>query len=233
MSTESIHFESFVEWDNSPFLLFGNTGKILYLNHSAELLVGAVNYKQLFQLALDYAPENFGYTTTSLPLNYDTFMFHAITIGYENEEQISLRLYHTPHIQNNQKVETEALIETNINMLLEANIMLFQTQNNNQLTLLTDQELPEFKIDQNTFSKLLRKTLHTFRNADSIHISLKLLIGQHMLINNQRVPLAELHINANGRYSESDKEIHTLATQCQIKALTKECNITLEIPLIQ
>jgi hypothetical protein len=227
-----IHFEPFVEWDNSPFILFSSEGKVDYVNHSAELLLGVVSHKKLFQLALDYANDTFGYKTTSLPLTYDTFLFHAITVGYEDETHISLRLYHTPHIPTTKRVETATLIQTNLNMLLEANIMLFKTQNSNELTLLVDQELPEFKIDQNSFSKLLRKTLNAFRKADAIHITLKLLIGQHILINNQKIPLAGLQIEANGRYVESDDEITTLASNSQVKALLKEHSIGLEIPLI-
>ena len=159
MNTTLINFESFVEWDNSPFILFSNQEKILYLNNAAEILFGYVAKKELYDIALSYAPQSFGYKTTSLSLSYDSFVFHAITVGYENEEQISLRLYNAPRIKHTHKLETNKFITTDINILLEANIALFKTKNENPLTLLTDQDLPPFKIDQNNFSKLLRKTL--------------------------------------------------------------------------
>ena len=88
MSTTLINFESFVEWDNNPFILFNNQEKILYLNNAAEILFGYVAKKELYDIALSYAPQNFGYKTTSLTLGYDSFVFHAITVGYENEDQI-------------------------------------------------------------------------------------------------------------------------------------------------
>ena len=179
----NIDFQPFIEWDNSPFILFSNEGKILYLNHSAELLFGSVSKKELYDLALAYASAGFGYKTTSLSLTYDSFIFHAITVGYEDEEKISLRLYHAPSVQPTRKIHTDKLITTDINLLLEANIALFQAENNNPLKLLTDQDLPLFKIDQNNFSKLLRKVFHSFRSSDSIDITLKLLIGQHIVIN--------------------------------------------------
>ena len=228
-----INFESFVEWDNSPFILFSNEGKILYLNHSAELLFGTVSKKELYDLALAYASAGFGYKTTSISLTYDSFMFHAITVGYEDEEKISLRLYHRPYVQPVRKLQTDTLITTDINVLLEANIALFQVQNSNPLTLLTDQDLPLFKMDQNHFSKLLRKIFHSFRSSDSIDISLKLLIGQHIIINDKKESLAGLMVRANGRYVDSDEEIKELANQNQIKAVLKEHSIILEIPLIQ
>jgi len=228
-----INFESFVEWDSSPFILFNNSGKILYLNNAAEILFGYVSKKELYDIAVSYAPQNFGYKTTSLSLNYDSFLFHAITVGYENEEQISLRLYNTPRIKPTRKLETDKFITTDINILLEANIALFKTKNTNPLKLLTDQDLPAFKIDQNNFSKLLRKTLNAFRASDSIDISLKLLIGQHVIIDDEKKPIIQLTIKANGRYAETDDEIQLLAAESQIKSLLKEHSITLEIPLIQ
>ena len=228
-----INFEAFVEWDNSPFILFNNSGKIIYLNNAAEILFGYVSKKELFDIAVSYAPQNFGYKTTSLTLNYDSFLFYAITVGYENEEQISLRLYNTPRIKPTRKIETDKFITTDINILLEANIALFKTKNNNPLKLLTDQDLPSFKIDQNNFSKLLRKTLNAFRASDSIDISLKLLIGQHVIIDDKKEPIIQLAIEANGRYADTDDEIQTLAAQSQIKSLLKEHSIKLEIPLIQ
>ena len=228
-----INFESFVEWDSSPFILFNNSGKILYLNNAAEILFGYVSKKELYDISVSYAPQNFGYKTTSLALNYDSFLFHAITVGYESEEQISLRLYNTPRIKPTRKLETDKFITTNINILLEANIALFKTKNTNPLKLLTDQDLPAFKIDQNNFSKLLRKTLNAFRSSDSIDISLKLLIGQHVIIENKKESIVQLAIKANGRYAETDDEIQLLAAESQIKSLLKEHSITLEIPLIQ
>lgn len=232
MSTESIDFQAFIEWDNNPFILFSSQGKILYLNNAAEILFGYVSKKELYDIALSYAPQSFGYKTTSLTLNYDSFMFHAITIGYENEEQISLRLYNTPRIKPTRKIETDKLIVTDINILLEANIALFRTKNTNPLQLLTDQDLPPFKLDQNNFSKLLRKTFDTFRASNSIDISLKLLVGQHVIIENKKEAIVQLAIVANGRYADTDDEIRTLAAESQIKCLLQEHSIKLEIPLI-
>lgn len=233
MNTTLIDFKSFIEWDNNPFILFSDQGKILYLNNAAEILFGYVTKKELYDIALSYAPQTFGYKTTSLTLNYDTYTFHSITVGYENEEQISLRLYNTPRIKTARKIEKDKLITTDINILLEANIALFRTKNTNPLKLLTDHDLPAFRIDQNNFSKLLRKTLNTFRASDSMDISLKLLFGQHVIIEGKKEAIAQLAILANGRYADTDEEIRTLAEVSQIKCILKEHSIKLEIPLIQ
>ena len=64
-----VNFESFIEWDNSPFILFNNQGKIIYLNNAAEILFGYVSKKELYDIALSYAPQSFGYKTTTLSLS--------------------------------------------------------------------------------------------------------------------------------------------------------------------
>ena len=232
MNTTSIDFQSFLDWDNSPFILFNSSSKILYLNNAAEILFGYVSKKELYDLALSYAPQNFGYNTTTLSLNYDAFTFYAITVGYENEDQISIRFYNAPRIKSNIPIERDKLVNTNINLLLEANIALFKTKNSNPLQLLTDHDIPMFKIDQNNFSKLLRKTLDSFRSSDSIHITLKLLTGEHVIIAGKKKAIVQLSVEANGRYTDADEEIKNIAMQCHITQLLKERAIKLDIPLI-
>jgi len=232
MNTESINFQNFIDWDNSPFILFSSLGKILYLNNAAEILFGYVSKQELYDLALAYAPQNFGYKTTTMSLNYDSFTFYAITVGYENEDQISIRFYNAPRVKATTPIEREKLVSTDINLLLEANIALFRTKNSNTLQLLTDHDIPPFKLDQNNFSKLLRKTLESFRASDSIHITLKLLTGEHVIIEGKKKPIIQLAVEANGRYSDADEEIKQIAVNCHITHLLKEKSIKLEIPLI-
>jgi hypothetical protein len=232
MNTESINFQNFIDWDNSPFILFSSLGKILYLNNAAEILFGYVSKQELYDLALAYAPQNFGYKTTTMSLNYDSFTFYAITVGYENEDQISIRFYNAPRVKSTTPIEREKLVSTDINLLLEANIALFRTKNSNTLQLLTDHDIPAFKLDQNNFSKLLRKTLESFRSSDSIHITLKLLTGEHVIIEGKKKPIIQLAVEANGRYSDADEEIKQIAVNCHVTHLLKERSIKLEIPLI-
>jgi len=233
MNTTSIDFKAFVEWDNSPFILFSAEGKILYLNNVAEILFGYVSKQELYDISLAYAPQTFGYKTTTLSLNYDVFNFYAITVGYQNEDQISIRFYNTPRAKPSSPLETDKLMITDINILLEANIALFKTKNSNPLSLLADQDLPHFKMDQNRFSKLLRKTLDAFRASDSISITLKLLIGEHVIIANKKEAIVQLEVKANGRYHDTDDEIRSLASQGHISCQLKEHTIKLDIPLIK
>ncbi|HHH37124.1 MAG TPA: hypothetical protein ENK77_00720 [Epsilonproteobacteria bacterium] len=233
MNSVSTDFQFFVECDSSPFILFRNTGKILYLNSVAEILLGYVNQQELYDIAISYAPKDFGYKTTRLELQYDTFSFYAITVAYENEEQIGLKLYHRPRLDLENYQEMDKLPLTDINILLEANIALFKLHNGNNMELLADQDLPPCRIDQNQFSKLMRKTLHSFRASDSIRISLTLMVGEYVLIRNKPERIIQFMITANGRYTDNDKEIKSIAEHTNTTCLLKEHTVRLQVPFVQ
>ena len=233
MNTTSIDFKPFVEWDNSPFILFDYQGKIVYLNNAAELLLGYVSHKTIYELALQHAPQTFGFHTVTLPLEYNHFSFYAITVGYENEEQLAIRLYHTPRNKPQRNFNQNNLTETDINVLLEAAIALFRTKNNNSLELLTDPDIPTMKVDQNRFSKFLRKALDAFRASDSVRIALKLLLGEHIVIDRYKYPIAHLLIEANGRYTDNDDILREMAKSCHINLHLNAHSIAMDIPLIK
>ncbi len=233
MNSVSTNFKFFIEYDNSPFVLFGNTGKIIYLNTAAEILFGHVSQQELYDITVSYAPKSFGNKTTRLELQYDIFSFYALTVAYENEEEIGLRLYSKPRLDPRRDINTDKLPLTDLNTILEANITLLKLQNENNLTLLVDQDLPHCRIDQNSFSKLLRKTFESFRSSDSINISLKLVVGEYIIIQNRREPIVQFIIAANGRHVNTDEEIKAIASHINATCTLREFTISLQIPFIQ
>jgi len=233
MNSVSTDFKFFIECDSNPFVLFGDTGRILYLNGAAEILLGYVTPAELYDITISYAPKDYGSKTTSFELQYDLFSFYAITVAYENEEQIGIRLYHRPRLESANFTEIDKFPPTDINTLLEATITLFKLENDNKLELLTDQDLPPCRINQNQFSKLLRKTLHSFRNSDSIKISLTLMVGEYVLVQDRRERIIQFSITSNGRYVDADKEIKAIASQINTTCILKEHSIQLQIPFVQ
>lgn len=233
MKTTSIPFNSFVEHDNSPVLFFNTQGKIIYLNDAAEILMGYVTPNELYDMLLAYAPKDYGYKTTTIPLQYHTLHFYAITIGYEDDDYISIRLYHQPQLNQNKSLSATHYVDTDINTLLEANITLFKMYNQNSFTLFVDQEIPSFKIDQNHFSKLLRKTLESFKNSTDIEMRLTFIIGEYILIEEEKKSLIQLHIKANQRITQTDKDIQALATQSHITCTFQPTELHLRIPFIR
>jgi len=232
MNLESIDFKLFIEVDNNPFMLFDGLGHIIYLNNAAEMLLCYVSTKELYDLTLTYAPKTFGHKNTIHSLEYESFSFYSLMVGYETDEQIYLRLYNKPLIQTKMSISNDSLISTDINTLLEANITLFQLESNAAISLFVDQELPAFKLDQNHFSKMLRKALSSFVNSPSLNVVLKLIVGEYILIDDKKHQIIELILKAPKRAFDYDEEIDRLANQTHISSSLKSEIIKFQIPLI-
>jgi len=232
-TSDPIDVTFFLDKDNSPFILFDHQGTIRYLNDAAEILLAYADKQELYDLALTYAPQDFGSRTTPVELTWRQLNFYAITVAYETEEHIGIRLYYRPRPRAVQRLDTDRMKRTNINTILEAAITLFAMQNTTPFDLLTDADLPEFKLDQNTFSKLLRKSLHLFRASADLHISLTMAVGESMIIDHKRRPIVRLLIRANGRYTHDDSTIKTLAETMRIVTTLEERHILFDIPFIK
>jgi len=233
MNIISTDFKFFVEHDSNPFILFSSEGKVIYLNESAELLfMEPYINKKLFSLALTHAPKSYGYKKTLLDLSFNTFEFYAINILYNNDDEIALHLYSKPVTQVNNVVNLEGYSHTDLNILLEANIELFKMQYNGELLLFTDYDLPKFQLHQNNFSFLLRTMFTQYTHAKLINITLKIKIGEMIVVNKKKYPIVLLKIESNQRDNHSDHEIKEITSKHFINAQLEENLITFEIPAI-
>jgi len=229
---DSIDFKFFIENDSNPFVLFTNTGKIKYLNTSAELLMGSCQPKELFEIALAYAPKSFGYQKTLIHLSFGSFEFYGINILYEDENLLGMHLYNKPMA----KIEDDALLHgytsTDINVLLQANIELYNMSNTSEIKLLTDYDIPKFQIHQNNFSLLLRNLFTQFNESKKLEINMRIKLGERVVVKNKRYSIIMLELKCNNRKSEEDKELELLALRNHINIHFKANSILLEIPAI-
>lgn len=232
MNLELIDYRIFIENDTNPFILFDANGHIIYLNGAAEMLLCHVQTNILYDIALTYAPKAFGHKSTLHNLEFDNFKFYSIMVGYECDEQIYLRLYNRPLVNSKIDINIDSLVLSDINTLLEANLTMFQMQSNATISLFADQELPPFKLDQNNFSKILRKILVSFVNVKEIDIKLKLLFGEYIMIENKKYQIIELILKALNRNSDNDNELVELLNNTYISSIIKDDLIKLQIPLM-
>jgi len=228
----SIDFKFFIENDSNPFVLFSSAGKLKYLNTSAEILMGSCNPKELFKIALSYAPQSFGYNKTVLDLSFGSFEFYGINVLYENEDIIGMHLYNKPMA----KVDDSSLLEgytlTNLNLLLQANIELFDINYTGKIKLLTDYDIPELQIHQNNFSMLLRHIFSQFLENENLEIIMKIKLGERVVVKDIRYSIIILQVKSTLRDKEQDKEIELLALKNHINIHFKESTTILEIPAI-
>ena len=227
-----IDFKIFIEHDSNPFILFTSEGKVHYLNTSAEILMGAVTSKELFTLAVNHAPKSFGYNKSLIDLSFGSFKYYGINVVYENEAFLGLQLYNKPMPTIKNISNLRGYITTDINLLLQANIELFNIDYKGKLELFTDYNIPKFKIYQNNFSMLLRGLLLQFSETKKLYITMKIKIGERVRINEKQYPIVELLFEAENREHFKDENLEKIALEHHININLQENSILLEIPAI-
>ena len=230
---DSINFKFFLENDSNPFILFTNQGKIKYLNTSAELLMGSCQPKDIFDIAITHAPQTFGSQKTALNISFNSFEFYAINVLYDNEEYIGIYLYNKPMAKIDENNLLEGYTSTDINILIQANIELFNITYQGELKLLTDYDIPEFQIHQNNFSLLLRNIFTQFKDSKELEILIKIKLGERVVVKNERYSIIIIQLKGNQREENTDREIELLAHKNHINIHFKKHEIILEIPAIK
>ena len=226
-------YRGWIENDYNPFILFTSGGEMNYTNTSAELLLSYVEKKIFHDLALAYAPQDFGYKTTFMNLEYDKFNFYAITVGYEDEELIGIKLYQNPltgDIKSNRSTISKE--KSNIYILIDLCISLASTASDTHFKKELDPTIPEFKLSQNEFTKALRKIYDAFLPAKTVTTMLKLKIGESVKIRDKRYQLLELSIRGELQDPGIEKAIIEITESINIKCKVSKEHVTLEIPLI-
>jgi len=229
---ELINFKFFVENDSNPFILFTNLGKIKYLNTSAEVLMGSTSQKALYDIALTHAPQTFGSKKSALNLIFSSFEFYGINVLYENDEYIAIYLYTKPLEQTNKEMILDGFSLTDINMLIQANIELFNMNYEGKLRLLTDYDIPEFQIHQNNFSLLLRNLLSKFNESKQVEINVKIKLGEQVIIKEKKYSIIVLSLKSMDIKHKDDQELKDLAHKNCINIQLEKHTISLEIPAI-
>jgi hypothetical protein len=229
---DSINFEFFIENDSNPFILFSNTGKIKYLNSSAEILMGSCSSKEIFDLTLTYAPKTFGYKKSAISLSFSSFQFYGINVLYENDDFIAIHLYNKGIEKIDKLMVLDGFTSTDMNMLLQANIELFDINYTGKISLLTDYDIPEFQVHQNNFSLLLGKLFSEFNESKNLAISVKIKLGERVVLKDKRYAIIVLTLKSNKRKDEKERELKNLANKNCINIQFQKNLITLEVPAI-
>jgi len=231
MNTISSDFKFFIEYDLNPFFIFNSNGKLLYLNQSAEYVINETSAKELFELALRFAPQNYGNKITHIEVSFGFLNFYAFNVLYTNDDEIALHLYDKP-IENINQDRLEGFSKTDIFVLLNAHLELFKMDYKGEIKFFADLGLPEFYLNQNLISILFRKTFDTFKKSNYLHIELKLKIGEKVLIDNKRYQILNLKFTSDKRDTTNDKDIKEVAAKNFINSSIGKNSLSFELPFI-
>lgn len=222
--------QQWIEYDYNPFILFSSGGKILSLNAEAQFLLGATTAHEIFELATTYANVSFGFKTTFLELEFGRYKFFGLTVGYENEDEVGIKLYQAPSFKklNSPKPIGEL---TNIYTLIDLCISTNSISSKILYKKNFDPTIPDIIINANSFIKLLNKIYSCFKNNEEILTKVFFRVGEHIKFEDKKYSIFSISVSADTVDQNSINELESLALNTNFFVDVQK-DVTVNIPMI-
>lgn len=221
--------QQWLEYDFNPFILFSSTGRIISLNSEAQFLLGVTKPKIIFELATTYANVSFGFKTTFVELEYGRYKFFGLTVGYENEDQIGIKLYQSPSLKLNTKKPEGEL--TNIFTIIDLCISSHSINSEIVYTKSYDPTIPEVVVNSNKLIKLLNKMYESVQNNDTINTKVFYRVGEHIKFEGKKYSIFSISISAHNIDASQNDTLQLLAQQNNFY-MEISTALTINIPMI-
>ncbi len=222
-------FEDWVELDLNPVITFSSTSKILYTNSEAQFLLNRIKQKELYDIALQYAPKSFGAETSYINLTIQNYTFYAITVKYDNEDEIHMKLYKSAMVKKETTLNIKNINSTNIFTLVDLSISTNKIKTDTLYTKNYDPSIPEFKLDASSFIKTLNQVFEAFEGSIDIACSILLKIGEYIKIEGKKYSLIAVEITAD---KNARKELLQYKEDSSFILTCENNKITIDLPLI-
>ena len=222
-------FEEWIELDLNPILSFSSTSKIIYSNSEAQFLLNRIKQKELFDLALSYAPKTFGALTSYIDLTIKNYTFYAITVMYENEDEIHMKLYKSAMVKKENTLNIKNINVTNIFTLVDLSISTSKIKSDINFIKNYDPSIPEFKLDASSFINTLNQIFDAFKGNKNVSCSILLKIGEYIKIDEKKYSLISVEISTDKENDFSSLNIKENNSFILTKDDTK---VTIDLPLI-
>ena len=222
--------QQWLEYDYNPFILFNTNGKINSLNAEAQFLLGFASVHELFELATSYASVNFGFKTSFMDIEFGRYKFFGITVGYEDEEQIGLKLYQAPVFKiTNPKANDGEL--TNIYTLIDLCIATNSINSKINFVKDFDPTIPRVLLNSNKIIKILNKMYDCFRENEKIFTKVYYRIGEHIKFEGKKYSIFSIEITSSIMNKNKLQELKNFVTESGYYIEAQNA-ITLNIPMI-
>jgi nitrogen-specific signal transduction histidine kinase len=221
--------QQWLEYDYNPFILFDANGKIISLNAEAQFLLGNASAQELFKLCTSYASVSFGFKTTFLELEFARYKFFAITVGYEKEEEIGIKLYQTPSFKlKKPKMGGELVnIYTLVDLCISTNSISADIEHKKDF----DPAIPDIIIDTNSFIKLLSKIYQCFNSSNKICTKIFYRVGEHIKFEGKKYSLFSVKVTGDIIDENLLNEFEIFATNLNF-FIDIQKSVTINIPMI-
>jgi len=221
--------QQWVEYDYNPFILFSSKGKVISLNSEAQFLLGTASTAEIFELATSYANVTFGFKTTFLDLEFERYKFFALTVGYENEDEIGIKLYQTPSFKINKPKHEGEL--TNIYTLIDLCISTNSINSNIKFIREFDPTIPDIIIDTNNIIKTLNKIYSCFEENDAILTKVYYRVGEHLKFEDKKYSIFSISISAPNVNKSKVNHLEVMLKENNFYVDIQK-SITINIPMI-
>lgn len=223
-------YEKLLEYDLNPYFIFNANGRIKSFNKEAEFLLNYVSVKELFQLAVDNASQDFGFAQKYIPLKFNKHSYYAILVGYVSEEEIALRLYKVVSNQVN-TLNSGQLKLVNIFSLIELSKNTTLLNSALKINEVYDISLPEMKLNINAFLLCLNDCFKYFENDEKITLKVRIKVGEYEVINNKKYKIISLEFSTN-RAVKSLSSLEEKAIKANANIFFTHNKLKLELPII-
>ncbi len=221
--------QQWIEYDYNPFVLFNKKGKVISLNAEAQFLLGSVTPKELFSIAQAYASVNFGFKTTFTELEFGRYKFFGLTVGYEDEEQVGIKLYQAPSFTLNKPKPGGEL--TNIYTLIDLCISTSSINNTIYHEKHYDPTIPDIIIDPNEFIKTLSKIYLCVLDNKKVTTKVFYRVGEHIKFEDKKYSLFSISVLAENKNEQTLNELIALTKKNLFYVEIKDA-IIINIPMI-
>ena len=222
--------ENSIEHDLNPFIIFDSNARVIKYNTEAEYLLSFVCAKKLYEFALNYAPQTYGFKNSYIDAEFNRNHYYAILVGYEDDNYLAVKLYKSVDYKRKTGAKQESLNATNIYALIE--IAINNTLKNTKVIKYLDPSLPEIKLNAKSFLNLLNEALRVFKDTKEVEFSLKIKVAENIVIDNKRYPICQIKIKSKEPI-EITPTLLNLTKNTNAVIYEKKGAILIEFPLIQ
>jgi len=224
-------YEKLLEYHLNPYFIFNSNGRITKFNKEAEFLLNYVSVKELFQLAVDNASQDFGFSQKYIPLKFNKHSYYAILVGYMSDEEIALRLYQVVSNQTN-TLNSGTLKLVNIFNLIELSKSTTLIDSEVKINEIYDISLPEMKLNINEFLLCLNDCFKYFKDDDEITLKVRMKIGEYEIIDNNKYNIISIEFIANHEVAILDT-LEEKASKANSNIFFNQNKLKLELPIIR
>ncbi len=202
--------EAWIEYDYNPFVSFDKNGRVKSINQEAQYLLGETSTKKIFELAKDYANITYGFKTTILDINFSTFSFYAITVGYMDEDEIGIKLYKKAAKKLTTIGEYGEIV--NLYSLLDLCISAASASSpKSEHIKIFDPAFPDIRLKIEDFTRLINKIFQSYLDSPTIKTKLTLNTGEYLKFNDKKYPIFSLHIDGKNRDKTLEQNIERIS----------------------